>query len=45
LLGSNILILEGINLKEVPEGLYTLFCFPLKLSNVEAAPTRAVLFT
>ena len=43
LLDKGILILEGINLKEVPVGSYTLYCFPLKISNSEGAPVRAVL--
>jgi len=43
LLGNEILILEGINLKDVPPGKYTLFCLPLKLKGAEGAPARAVL--
>ncbi len=43
ILGSNILILEGINLKGVPTGRYTLFCLPLKIKGGEAAPVRAIL--
>ena len=43
LLGNGILILEGINLKDVPPGRYTLFCFPLKIKGAEGAPARAVL--
>jgi arylformamidase len=44
LLGNNILILESINLKEVPPGSYTLVCLPLKIKAGEASPVRAVLF-
>lgn len=43
LLGSGIRILEGIDLKDVPPGQYTLFCLPLKISGAEGAPARAVL--
>ncbi|MGD0918916.1 MAG: cyclase family protein [Thermodesulfobacteriota bacterium] len=43
LLGNNILILEGINLGEVPPGRYTLFCLPLKIKGGEASPVRAIL--
>jgi arylformamidase len=43
LLGNGILILEGINLKDVPPGRYTLFCLPLKIKGAEGAPARAVL--
>jgi arylformamidase len=43
ILGNGILILEGINLKEVSPGSYTLFCLPLKLKGAEGAPARAIL--
>ncbi|NQU76212.1 MAG: cyclase family protein [Planctomycetes bacterium] len=43
LLGSDILILEGINLVDVISGRYTLSCLPLPLVNAEASPVRAVL--
>jgi len=43
ILGGGILILEGINLKSVPAGKYTLVCFPLKIRDGEGAPVRAVL--
>lgn len=42
LLGAGILILENINLAEVPPGRYTLVCPPLKI-RAEAAPVRAIL--
>ncbi|MDD1753149.1 MAG: cyclase family protein [Methanotrichaceae archaeon] len=43
LLGKDVLILEGIDLAEVPEGSYTLFCLPLRIKDSEGAPARAVL--
>jgi len=43
LLGNDILILESINLKEVPPGRYTLFCPPLKVKGAEGSPARAIL--
>ena len=43
LLENEILLLEGINLKDVPSGKYTLFCLPLKLKGAEGAPARAIL--
>ena len=43
LLGNGIIILEGLRLKEVPEGIYQLIALPIKLAKVEAAPTRAIL--
>ena len=43
ILGSGIPVLEGINLKSVPPGRYTLYCFPLKIGGGDGAPVRAVL--
>ncbi len=39
----NINILEGIDLKDVPEGLYELIALPLKLKGFDASPVRAIL--
>ncbi|MDM7912005.1 MAG: hypothetical protein QUS09_02820, partial [Methanotrichaceae archaeon] len=43
LLKNDVLILEGIDLKEVSPGEYFLLCLPLRLKGAEAAPARAVL--
>ncbi len=43
ILEKGIPILEGINLKEVPAGCYTLYSFPVKIKGGEGAPVRAVL--
>ena len=43
LLGAGIIIIEGLRLKDVPEGEYFLIALPLKIKDVEAAPTRAIL--
>jgi len=43
LLDNDIRILEGINLKHVPSGRYTLICLPLKIKDCEASPVRAIL--
>lgn len=43
LLENGVLILEGLNLKEVHPGRYTLICLPLKIKDGEASPVRAVL--
>lgn len=40
---ANIAVLEGIDLKGIKDGDYTLCAFPIKLSGLEAAPCRAVL--
>lgn len=43
LLGRDILIFEGLNLKNVEEGVYEFFGIPLNIANVEALPVRAFL--
>ena len=43
LLGSNIILLEGIRLEEVSEGVYFLNAAPLNLSGADGSPCRAVL--
>jgi arylformamidase len=43
LLENDILILEGIDLADVPSGRYYLICLPLSINGAEATPVRAVL--
>lgn len=43
LLGANVILLEGIRLKNVSEGVYLLNAAPLNLSGADGAPCRAVL--
>lgn len=43
LLDKNIPVVEGLQLRDVPEGTYELYCLPLKLANVEGGPVRAIL--
>jgi arylformamidase len=43
LLKAGVIILEGIDLSQVPEGEYELYCLPLKLGGADGAPTRAIL--
>jgi arylformamidase len=45
LLSNNIVIVEGLDLRAVNPGLYTLICLPLKLAGREAAPARAILMS
>ena len=40
---NNFAILEGIILKDVKDGLYTLVALPLKIKGADAAPVRAIL--
>jgi arylformamidase len=45
LLANNVVIVEGLNLSDVPEGDYELICLPLKIADGsgDGAPARAVL--
>ena len=43
LLAAEVVLLESINLTEVEEGWYDLYCLPLKIIGLEAAPCRAIL--
>lgn len=43
LMSAGVVIVEGVDLREVPPGEYLLACAPLKLVGAEGAPTRAFL--
>jgi arylformamidase len=43
LLGAGVVIVEGLNMTDVPPGVYELICLPLKLVGADGAPARAVL--
>lgn len=43
LLGADVVLLEGIRLKDVPEGVYFLSAAPLALAGADGAPCRAIL--
>ncbi len=43
LLKNDVLILEGIDLSRITPGKYMLVALPLRIKDVEAAPTRAIL--
>ena len=45
LLGYGVAVLENLELKNVPDGRYTLYAAPLKISGAEGAPCRAVLIS
>jgi arylformamidase len=42
-LRHDMAILEGLVLKDVPEGLYELIALPLRLEGFDASPVRAIL--
>lgn len=43
LLGADVVLLEGIRLSDVPEGVYFLNAAPLCLGRADGAPCRAIL--
>lgn len=45
LLEREVVIVEGVDLREVPAGRYELLCLPLRLAGLDGAPVRAVLRT
>ncbi len=45
MLGAEIVLLEGIRLKDVDEGVYLLDCAPINLGGSDGAPCRAVLIS
>ena len=45
MLRNNIYIMEGLDLRLAPDGLYELSAFPLKIATGDGSPVRAVLRT
>lgn len=43
LLGAGVIIVEGLNLADIPPGSFTLACLPLKIKNGDGGPCRAIL--
>lgn len=43
LLGQNVVIIEGLDLRAIAPGPYELLCLPLKLDAHDGAPARVVL--
>lgn len=43
LLEANVLIVEGLNLSQVPQGRYAMYCLPLKIAGADGAPARVIL--
>ena len=44
LLEKGVVIIEGLDLTDIPDGVYTIFCLPLKIAGGNGSPVRAVLF-
>jgi arylformamidase len=43
LLKAGVVIVEGLNLYEISQGRYALYCLPLKIKGADGAPARAIL--
>lgn len=43
LLGAGIVVVEGLDLSQVTQGRYTLYCLPMKIGGADGAPARAIL--
>ena len=43
LLGAGVFVIEGLDLRGVEPGRYTLVCLPLRFPELDGAPARAVL--
>lgn len=43
LLDGGVVILETLDLSGVPQGIYDLYCLPLKMIDTDGAPARAIL--
>ena len=43
LLGNSIPVVENLFLKNVSEGKYIFYCFPLNVYGADACPVRAIL--
>jgi arylformamidase len=43
LLAAGMVIVEGLNLSQVPRGFYDLYCLPLKIAASDGAPARVIL--
>lgn len=45
LLKAGVVVVEGLNLSEIQQGYYTLYCLPLKLAGSDGAPARVILIS
>ena len=43
LLGNEIVVIEGLDLRQVSPGRYNLVCLPMKIEGSEGAPARVIL--
>jgi arylformamidase len=43
LLGNEILIIEGLALRNIEEGIYEMICLPLKIKSSDGSPARVII--
>lgn len=43
LLGAGVIVIEGLNLRDVEPGIYEMICLPLRIVGSDGAPARVVL--
>ncbi len=43
LLGAGVIVIEGLNLRDVEPGIYDMYCLPLRVVGSDGAPARVVL--
>jgi len=43
LLGAGMIVIEGLDLRQVEPGIYEMFCLPLRVVGSDGAPARVVL--
>jgi len=43
LLGGGVIVIEGLNLRDVEPGIYDMLCLPLRIVGADGAPARVVL--
>ena len=43
LLGAGVIVIEGLNLRDVEPGVYEMICLPLRVVSSDGAPARVVL--
>ena len=43
LLGAGVVVVEGLDLRRVQPGRYTVICLPMKITEADGAPARVVL--
>ena len=43
LLGAGVIVIEGLNLRDVEPGVYDMYCLPLLIVGSDGAPARVVL--